>query len=844
MVDQVARRDSTEPPSFHIEGEEEGYVRSRLPSDLLRLVVALIAGLLGFLLASVLDNISVGITIEVVDAFDGLPTAMVVTTILAIQLVAWILPLLAIGLLLFWRRYRRLALVLLAVVAAVALAWGIQSELTARFAPPELAVEPPSWVCENVEASTDQGVRADDPGAVGELVTDPDEALGQVFGSHACVPGDGFPSIVYLAGLAAAFSTLTPWLNRRWRRTGWIVLLVFLAVRLIDGLLVPVDALLILALSYAIGAGVLLAFGSPDRRPKGHDVGKALVRHGFDVVSVAPAGAAATSTKRYSVQTADGRRIFAKVRSAEERAAEILFRLYRMARLKGFGDERPFASLRREVEHEAGMSLTASAAGVATPQMLRVADVTTSAMLIAYDEIDGSTLDEIDPELITDDVLRSTWAQVAALHAARMTHRHLSPANILLTSYGQPWLIDFGFAEVSASDGDLNGDVAQLMATLTLVVGPQRTVATAVDQLGSEAVAAAAPRLQPTALSTTTRNAFKKRKGLLDELRAEVQKATGLEEFELEKLERVSSRTVFMLLMLGLAFYVLIPQLAEVDFGEVVGADWQWFPVVLLFSLMTYVGAAIALIGAMPERLRFLPTILAQIAASFFNRIAPAKVGGIAANIRYLQKSGLDPAVAIAGVGLNNVAGVIVHVLLLTIFVTTAGRSATDVFSLPSGQTVLIGLVVVLTAAGLIMLLPWGRKLWLRRIWPILRKSVSGVTAVAVSPLKMLELFGGSFVITMSYVFGLWYSIAAFGGGIGFVAVTAVYLAGSALAQVAPTPGGIGAAEAALIAGLTTFGLDAGTAVPAVFLFRIGTFWVPILPGYLAFKRLERLGSL
>jgi len=235
---------------------------------------------------------------------------------------------------------------------------------------------------------------------------------------------------------------------------------------------------------------------------------------------------------------------------------------------------------------------------------------------------------------------------------------------------------------------------------------------------------------------------------------------------------------------------------------------------------------------------------LAQVAASFFNRIAPAKVGGIAANIRYLQKNGIEPAVAIAGVGLNNIAGIVVHVLLLAIFVTTAGRSATDVISLPSGETVLIVLVIMLTAAGGVMLLPWGRKLWLRRLWPIARKSFSGIASVATDPLKMLFLFGGSLLITMSYVFALWYSIAAFGGGIGFVAVTAVYLAGSALAQVAPTPGGIGAAEAALIAGLTAFGLDAATAVPAVFLFRIGTFWFPILPGYLAYKRLEAQGAL
>ncbi len=839
----MLKHDSENDVAAPIRGEDE-YRRLRLPSDLLRLVLALLAGAIGFLLASVLDNISVGITIEVVDAFDGLPAAMVVTTILAVQLVAWIIPAVVLGLLLWWHRYRRLTLVFLAVVVAIVVAWGIQSELTARFAPPELAVEPPSWVCDNLTTSAERGIGADDPGAIGDIVSQPGETIGTVFGSHACVPGDGFPSIVYIAGFAAGLSVLTPWLNRRWRRAGWIVLAVFLTVRLIDGVLVPVDALLIVALGYAIGAGTLLVFGSPDRRPKGSQVAAALTRHGFDVNTFAPVAVDETSTRLLTVQLAVGRRIFVKVRSSEERAAEILFRLYRMLRLKGFGDERPFASLHREIEHEAAMSLSAAAAGVCTPQMLRVADVTAGSLLIAFDELDAETLDKVDPDLITDETLRSTWAQVGILHSARIAHRHLSPANVMVDADGQPWLIDFGFAEVSASDGDINGDVAQLLATLALIVGAERTVAAAVDQLGQAKVGAAAPRLQPTALSTTTRNALKKQKGLLDDLQSEVRAATGLEEFELEKLERVSSRTIFTTVMLGFAFYFLIPQLAEVDFGEVIGAEWQWFPLVVLFSLLTYGGAAIALMGAMPERLRFLPTLLAQVAASFFNRIAPAKVGGIAANIRYLQKSGIEPTVAIAGVGLNNIAGIVVHVLLLVIFVTTAGRSATDVISLPSGETVLIAMVAILTAAGGVMLMPWGRKLWLRRIWPVARKSVSGIATVATNPLKVLALFGGSLLITMSYVFALWYSIAAFGGGIGFVAVTAVYLAGSALAQVAPTPGGIGAAEAALIAGLTAFGLDTTTAVPAVFLFRIGTFWFPILPGYLAYKRLEAQGAL
>lgn len=57
-----------------------------------------------------------------------------------------------------------------------------------------------------------------------------------------------------------------------------------------------------------------------------------------------------------------------------------------------------------------------------------------------------------------------------------------------------------------------------------------------------------------------------------------------------------------------------------------------------------------------------------------------------------------------------------------------------------------------------------------------------------------------------------------------FASLGAVYLVGSAVATAAPTPGGLGATEAALVAGLIAVGVDNEAAVPAVFLFRLGTF--------------------
>jgi undecaprenyl-diphosphatase len=74
--------------------------------------------------------------------------------------------------------------------------------------------------------------------------------------------------------------------------------------------------------------------------------------------------------------------------------------------------------------------------------------------------------------------------------------------------------------------------------------------------------------------------------------------------------------------------------------------------------------------------------------------------------------------------------------------------------------------------------------------------------------------------------------------------VAIVYLVGSMVSSVAPTPGGVGAVEATLIAGLTAAGMSSTAAIAATILFRLATFWVPLVPGWLAFVLLQRSGDL
>jgi undecaprenyl-diphosphatase len=60
------------------------------------------------------------------------------------------------------------------------------------------------------------------------------------------------------------------------------------------------------------------------------------------------------------------------------------------------------------------------------------------------------------------------------------------------------------------------------------------------------------------------------------------------------------------------------------------------------------------------------------------------------------------------------------------------------------------------------------------------------------------------------------------------------------LSAVAPTPGGLGAMEAALVTALVRLGVETGAAVASVLTFRLATFWLPIPLGAWVLRRGRR----
>jgi glycosyltransferase 2 family protein len=262
-----------------------------------------------------------------------------------------------------------------------------------------------------------------------------------------------------------------------------------------------------------------------------------------------------------------------------------------------------------------------------------------------------------------------------------------------------------------------------------------------------------------------------------------------------------------------------------------------------VLSAITYVGASFSLSGFVLERLRFTRTFLAQLAGTFVSLVAPAAVGGVALNIRYLHKAKVGAADAASSVAVSQVIAFAVHLLLLIIFVAITGGAHQAPFRPPAWAYFALAAIAAI-ALG-VLAVPAGRRLIRSRVAPTIGQVIPRLLDIAQRPAKLAEGVGGALVVTFGYILCLEVSVLAVGGHAAFFAVAVVFLSGQAIGSVVPTPGGIGAIEIVLSGFLTTIAHVPGAfALSAVLLFRLLTFYLPIPVGWVAMNYLQRHDAL
>lgn len=702
----------------------------------------------------------------------------------------------------------------------------------------------------------------------------------------------------YLAPIIAYMTAVGMAHRPRWRVLMWAVLIMDAVSVLVAGYTTPFSIVVTVLIGWTVAYGTLYAVGSPNVRPTGQQLLAGLRHVGF-----LPVAALRTDdrlndrgeiSRHYLVTLESGPALDVTVVDREQQARGFFYRVWRRLALRNINQQRSLQSLRQALEQEALLAYAAIAAGANAPKLIATSELGPDAVMLIYEHIDGRDLDSVPDEEITDELMESTWRQVRALQARRIAHRRLVGSSLLVDPAGTVYLTDLRGGEIAASDLLLRMDVAQLLVTFGLRVGAQRAVAAAAAVVGPDVVADALPLLQPIALSRGTRQVLRqlarerahrerqavlestrayrdaggslpegadrkavraarqaekqvmdealakaKEPDLLSEIRSEVLEIRPQAPVEPARLERIRPRTLVMVIAAVFAAYFLLTQLVHIDFQRTLEeANWAWLLAAVTFSALTYFAAALGLLGFVPEKVPYLRTVVAQVAGSFVKLVAPAAIGGVALNTRYLQRSGIRPGHAVASVGANQLFGLGIGITLLLTFAYVTGTQRTPTLS-PS-PTIIAGVLTVAVLVLIVTAVPSLRKAIRERVSVLFAGVVPRMLDVVQQPRKLLSGIGGMVMMTLAFVLCLDASVRAFGGELSLPAVAVVFLAGNALGSAAPTPGGLGAVEAALFGGLTAFGLERDTAIAAALLFRVMTFWLPVLPGWLSFSYLTR----
>jgi glycosyltransferase 2 family protein len=661
-------------------------------------------------------------------------------------------------------------------------------------------------------------------------------------GTRTVILHSVFPSDHMAVGAALA-TVVTPYLPRSMRLAPMVGLAVLAASQDWTGGHLALELTAGAFIGFAIGSAFHVVWGAPGRSVSPESVTSVLRRSGLEVMRLEPVGRALYGPGQFEATANNEEKFIVEVVRRGQRRAGWAYRARRLLASLEVEDEPALSSPRHEVDHEAFVTLLAERGGVRTPGIVFAVDMGHGPALLVRRNVEGSRLSSLQAEDVDDCLLDQTWAQLSALGCARIAHHELTAANILVDPHGEPWLLDFTFAKAGAADNRLAQDRAEMLVSLSSVVGVDRAVRSAMRSVAREDLLPSLGYLQPLALPSHIRRQLApqlaRQRLLLGDLATSM--AERLDQPRPSFRPRVRATTVLSLVVGGGAVYLLLPQIGTIPrlLAAMRQADYWWLIAAFAAGAATFPAAAASYLGAVRRRLSLGRTTEVQVASAFTSRLTPGGVGGMGLNLIYLQRAGLARADAVGSIALNQAAGVVVHATGFFIAAAILGTSGlVGKAPLPSGWPVLAGVAGALIAAGVLVGSPVGRR---RVLAPGLRVGRELAGALR-SPGRALELFGGSAGVTVGNGLALVTSLAAFDAHFSVLSVLAVYVGGAALASAAPTPGNLGALEAALVAGLTGIGVHPEEAVAAVLTFRLLTFWLPILPGLATFRYLQYRG--
>lgn len=644
----------------------------------------------------------------------------------------------------------------------------------------------------------------------------------------------GLPVAVALALLVGADLH-----RQRWWATSRRTLAVSAVCALALGGLTVASLLYAVMIGITAGFGARVLTGVVPARPSGEVVRSVLRTAGFDVTGLSQSAHTA-GRMRYTGSVPDDVQVNITVVDPDRGGVPFVLRVWRQIRLRTVAIGQPALTLRGQLERQALTGSLADSAGVPAPKVLALL-ATGPAFVLMERALIGTSLPHAT-DSGSSPALVEAFSALKKLHTAGVAHGSISADGVVLVSDGRAGFTDFSTAQPAATDLQRRLDMVALLVAAAAVSGAEAAVSALRSVNGSHTTAETqlAALIQPVILPRPLRRLVRGTT-ILDDLRVAILGAEGhVTTSDVPRVQRIRPRVVLSVVGGAVAAYLLATQLSQVSIGSVFrDANPGWFAVALCGSAVTYVGSAVALHAIVSTALPLVRTALVQLAASFVSLVTPPMVGHVGLNIRYLHKAGVPTALAASEVAIKETATVAITVPLLLVCGWISGTSGSRLSLAPSGTV----LVVVAVACGLLAaftLVPRTRRFLWDRTKPLIHDTLPQLIKTLSSPRRLAQALAGVLILNGGYVLALDASLRAFSAHLALPTLAVVYLIASTIGSAAPTPGGLGAVESALVAGLVGSAVPFAQAVTAVLAFRVATFWLPAALGWVAFVMLQR----
>jgi len=298
---------------------------------------------------------------------------------------------------------------------------------------------------------------------------------------------------------------------------------------------------------------------------------------------------------------------------------------------------------------------------------------------------------------------------------------------------------------------------------------------------------------------------------------------------------RFNAKTMILLVMALLTLYIFVPQVGSFgkSFATLRSADFALVLLGIMFWLATYFVAAVVYKIITARRLAYLPLLIVQIASGFTNRIAPAGSGAMAVNMRYFTLQGISSINAGIIVALNNLLGFIGNIALgIFVFIFSSAKFNINI-KYHISSVVSAGYILLLIAMLSGLFFTFKNRL---KMGKIITKANLALKIMFHRPRRLATALIMSMLVTTLYGASLFAVALSCNVHLSILQTLIVLTVGVAVATITPTPGGLGGAEAGLVAVLASFGTSPQQALTVVLTYRFITYWLPIVPGFLCFQ--------